>query len=372
MITQEYVSEITSRIPEIESSLSDPAVAADQKTFQKLVKEHALLKKLQAKADTFFGLQEEVSQHQELIDSADADSELKELARSEIGDLKGRLDEAEGDLMTALLKPDADNARNAILEIRAGTGGDEAALFAGDLFRMYSKFAEEQGWKIGLIDASECDVGGYKEIVFAVEGTDVYGNLRYESGGHRVQRIPVTESSGRIHTSAATVAVFPEAEPEDDIVIPPEDLRIDIFCASGPGGQSVNTTYSAVRVTHIPTGLVAQSQDERSQHRNKDKAMAVLHARILDHRRQVEEEKKGDARRSQIGSGDRSERIRTYNFPQNRLSDHRINLTLYNLDRVIDGELAPILSALKDHDTQMRLKAELDLHLSDGSNASES
>ena len=245
------------------------------------------------------------------------------------------------------------------MEIRAGTGGDEAALFAADLFRMYSHYAEARGWKIGMIDASTSEIGGYKEVVFSVEGQDVYSVLKYESGGHRVQRIPVTEGSGRIHTSAATVAVFPEADEDDDIEIKPDEIRIDLFCSSGPGGQSVNTTYSAVRITHLATNVVVQSQDERSQQRNRAKAMAVLKARLLDHKRREEEEKKGNFRRSQIGTGDRSERIRTYNFPQNRLTDHRINFTLYSLDKAIEGDLGELLDTMREHDVKLRLETEM-------------
>jgi len=227
------------------------------------------------------------------------------------------------------------------------------------VFRMYSRFIEGKGWKVGIVDLSPSDIGGYKEVVFTVEGEGAYGTLKFESGGHRVQRVPATEAQGRIHTSAATVAVFPEAEAEDDIEFKPDEIRVDIFCSSGPGGQSVNTTYSAVRITHLPTGLVAQSQDERSQRRNKEKAIAVLKARLLDARRRAEEERLGKTRRSLTGSGDRSERIRTYNFPQNRLTDHRINLTIYNLDRIIEGGIGEVIAALQAHETEMRLKEEL-------------
>ncbi|MDD4870528.1 MAG: peptide chain release factor 1, partial [Kiritimatiellae bacterium] len=295
----------------------------------------------------------------ELIASESADAELKELAKTEITDLEKALPVAERELLIALLPPDPSDSRNAIMEIRAGTGGDEAALFAGDLFRMYSHYAERNSWKIGMIDGSTSEIGGYKEVIFSVEGQDVYAALKYESGGHRVQRIPETEGSGRIHTSAATVAVFPEADPDDDIEIKPDEIRVDIFCSSGPGGQSVNTTYSAVRITHLATGVVVQSQDERSQKRNKDKAMAVLKARLLDLRRREEDEKKGNFRRSQIGTGDRSERIRTYNFPQNRLTDHRINFTLYSLDKVIDGDIGELLTTLRERDVQLRLETEM-------------
>ncbi len=360
MIEREHIDKLLERVPEIETELSDPATAANQKRFKTLVQEHARLRKLADKAERYFGLLDDLQEHRELTGSADADPELAELAQAEIPALEEAVPAAEKDLLLALLPPDPNNERNAIVEIRAGTGGDEAALFAGDLYRMYGRFAESQGWKVNVIDASTSEIGGYKEVVFAVEGGGAYGKLRFESGGHRVQRVPVTESSGRIHTSAATVAVFPEAEAEDDLQIPQDELRVDIFCASGPGGQGVNTTYSAVRITHLPTGLVAQSQDERSQHRNKEKAMTVLKARILDQRAREEEEKMGKTRRTMIGSGDRSERVRTYNFPQNRLTDHRINLTLYSLERVIEGDIAELTSALSQHDAEERLAAELE------------
>ncbi len=355
MIDREHIERALSRLPRIEAELSSPATAANQKRFRELVQEHAALKRLAARAQRFFTLTADAAEHRALLGSEGPDADLRELARAEIADLEAALPAAERELLEALLPPDPNEGRNAILEIRAGTGGDEAALFAGDLFRMYNRYVATKGWKLNLVDASTSDIGGYKEVVFSVEGRDVYGTLRYESGTHRVQRVPVTEAAGRIHTSAATVAVFPEVEADDDVEINPQDLRIDIFCASGPGGQGVNTTYSAVRITHLPTGAVAQSQDERSQHRNKEKCLKVLKARILDARRRIEEEKLGKARRSQIGSGDRSERIRTYNFPQNRVTDHRINLTLYSLNRVIEGELEELVAALRQHDLQLRL-----------------
>ncbi|MFC1497978.1 peptide chain release factor 1 [Verrucomicrobiota bacterium] len=358
MIDKQYTDKLTARLPEIESKLSDPAVAANQKKYQELVREHSTLKKLQGKADVYFRLKKDLEEHKELTANNKADPELAELAGSEIEKLEKDVLAAEKDLMVALLPPDPDVNRNAIMEIRAGTGGNEAALFAGDLFRMYCRYAEENGWKTGLIDASPSEMGGYKEVIFSVEGQNIYGNLKFESGVHRVQRIPLTESSGRIHTSAATVAVLPEAEPHDDLQISPDELRIDICRASGAGGQHVNTTDSAVRITHLPSGLVAQSQDERSQHRNKEKAMGVLKARLLDCKRREEEQKRGDARRSQIGSGDRSERIRTYNFPQNRVTDHRINLTLYSLDRIIGGEIRELIEALQDHEIKQLLAEE--------------
>jgi len=359
MIEKSHIDGILLRMPEIESRLSDPATAANQKEFRTLVREHAALRKLAAKAEAYFSLLDDISGHRELLADPEADEDLKELAREELEAQEVRQPVLEKDLMVALLPEPPDEKRSAIVEIRAGTGGDEAALFAGDLFRMYSRYAETKGWKINLIDASASEIGGYKEVVFGVEGENAYGGLQYEGGGHRVQRVPVTEAQGRIHTSAATVAVFPEAEPEDDIQIPPDEIRVDIFRSSGPGGQSVNTTDSAVRLTHLPTGITVQCQDEKSQHRNKEKAMGVLKARILDKLRQDEAEKMGATRRSMIGSGDRSERIRTYNFPQNRMTDHRINLTLYSLDRIMEGEIEELLAALHDHDIGLRLEQEL-------------
>ncbi len=362
MIDGNQIARKLARLPEVESALSDPATAANQPLFRTLVQEHGRLKRLEKHANAYIALTKRLGENQELI-SAGEDPELVELAELELVELEEALPGVEKELMVALLPPDPDDDRNVVVEIRAGTGGDEAALFAGDLFRMYSRYAETRGWKVGIVDASASELGGYKEVVFTVEGDHVYGVLRYEMGGHRVQRVPATESQGRIHTSAATVAVFPEADEEDDLEIDPGDLRIDIFRSSGAGGQHVNTTDSAVRITHLPTGIVVQSQDERSQHRNREKAMNVLKARILDQQQRAEAQKKGDARRSQIGSGDRSERIRTYNFPQNRMTDHRIGLTLYSLDRIIEGNLEELLSSLRSHDVELRLKLELDQQL---------
>ena len=262
----------------------------------------------------------------------------------------------ERDLAAALLKPDPLDARNAVMEIRAGTGGEEAALFAGDLFRMYSRYAERRGWRIEVQHENKTSLSGYKEVVFLVKGEETYGTLRFESGGHRVQRVPATEAQGRIHTSAATVVVFPEADETDELDIPEKDIRIDLFCAGGAGGQHVNKTESAVRMTHLPTGLVAVCQDERSQIRNREKCLATLKARILDFKRREEEAKVGASRLTLRGSGDRSEKIRTYNFPQNRLTDHRIGLTLYALDRIIDGDLDELLEALRSNDLDERLR----------------
>lgn len=359
MIEEADIRRLLERLPLIEAQLSEPGQAANQKQYQALLREHASLRRLTDKANHAFSLGREVAAHRELLSDETADEELKLLASEELKAMETALPAAEKDLMLALLPPDEDAERNAVMEIRAGTGGDEAALFAGDLFRMYSRYAETHGWKIRLVDTSISDIGGFKEIIFTVDGVGAYAELQYEGGGHRVQRVPQTEASGRIHTSAATVAVFPEVEAEDDIAIPNDEVRVDIFRSSGPGGQSVNTTDSAVRLTHIPTGIVVQCQDEKSQHKNRDRAMAVLKSRILDLRRREEAERMGSKRKAMIGTGDRSERIRTYNFPQNRLTDHRINLTLYSLDRIIEGNLTNLIAALRDHDLELRIAEEL-------------
>lgn len=359
MIDSAYIGKLTERVRVLETDIANPAVAANPKRFRDVVKEHARLRRVLEKADAHQRLKRDFDEQRELLSSESADPTLKALAQEEFAGIEASLKKAEKELQTAMLTPDPNDERNVIMEIRAGTGGEEAALFAADLFRMYTRFCEGRGWKVGIIDASTATVGGYKEIIFAVEGAQVYSVLKYESGCHRVQRVPVTEASGRIHTSAATVAVLPEVEEVDDIVIPPDEVRVDIFCSSGPGGQGVNTTYSAVRVTHLPTGLVAQSQDERSQHRNKEKAMNVLKARLLDWKQRQEEERSGNLRRTQIGSGDRSEKIRTYNFPQNRLTDHRINFTIYTLNRVMEGEIDGLIESLREHDLELRIKQEM-------------
>lgn len=359
MIDAGYVEKVEERLASIEAELSLPETIAQRDRYRALLTEHAHLKRLEGSCTAFLSLRRILDENRVLIDDPATDPELKELAEEEVADAEARLPASEKALKIALLPPDPDARRNVILEIRAGTGGDEASLFAGDLFRMYSRFAEQRGWNTGVIDNSITDVGGYKEIVFTVEGEDVHKWLRYESGGHRVQRIPSTEAAGRIHTSAATVAVLAEADEVDAIEIKSDDLRIDTYRASGAGGQHVNKTDSAVRITHLPTGLVVQSQDERSQHRNRDKAMRVLMARLLDQQREEEQGKMADTRRTQIGSGDRSQRIRTYNFPQNRMTDHRINLTLYSLDRMMEGDLNELVQTLHDRDMEFRLKEEL-------------
>ncbi len=360
MIDWDYMEELESKLHDLEAQLSSPDTAANQKRFKKLMTEHAHLKELLKKARHFLELKKRVEESKTLIEDSGSDEELRDMARQEIEEIEPQLPAAEQAVMIALLPPDPADSRNTIMEIRAGTGGDEAALFAGDLFRMYSRYAERCNWNVEIIDASESSIGGFKEIIFSVEGKEVYKKMRYESGGHRVQRIPVTETGGRIHTSAATVAVLAEVDDVDDIEIGPDDIRLDLFCASGPGGQKVNKTTSAVRITHLETGIVVQSQDERSQHRNKDRAMKVLKARLLDKQQREAAAAEAGKRKLQIGSGDRSERIRTYNFPQNRMTDHRINLTIYSLDRFMDGEIEPVINALYEKDIQERLKEEMD------------
>ena len=358
-MNKEHIDRALARLPVLETELSDPATAANQKKFRKLVQEHSFLKKLAKIADRCVSLLQQIEESCEMVGNSETDEELRELAQMELDQAQADLPAAEEALMAAMVPPSPDNNRNAIVEIRAGTGGDEAGLFAGDLFRMYERYADQNKWKIKVIDASQSEIGGYKEIVFTVVGDGAYGKLQYESGGHRVQRVPTTESQGRIHTSAATVAVFPEAEPDDDISLEPDEIRIDVFRSSGPGGQSVNTTDSAVRITHLPTGIKVQCQDEKSQHRNREKAMSVLKSRVLDAKRREEDAKKSDARRTLIGSGDRRQRIRTYNFPQNRLTDHRMSLTLYSLDRAMEGEIEVLITSMEAHDAKLRLEDEL-------------
>ncbi len=339
----------------VEADLSDPVCLSDAKRYRAALRDHAFLKKLESAYAGYRKILNDIRGNEELL----ADPEFKDEAAAELERLKSELETAERHVLAALLPPDPLESRNAVMEIRAGTGGEEAALFAGDLFRMYSRYCEARGWKISVMNENATSLDGYKEIVFTIAGDGAYGRFRFESGGHRVQRVPVTEAQGRIHTSAATVVVFPEADEEDELEIPEKDIRIDLFCAGGAGGQHVNKTESAVRMTHLPTGLVAVCQDERSQQRNREKCMKTLKARILDLKRREEEAKLGADRMSLRGSGDRSERIRTYNFPQNRMTDHRIDLTLYALDRIVDGELDPLLDALAAHDLDERIARAL-------------
>ncbi len=354
MIDRAQVEACLRELSEVERRLADPSVSGDRKLYREVLREHTRLKRIEGAATEWQRLLGMIADAEVMA----GDPELGEMAAEEAKEAEGMLPEAEAKLLRALLPADPLDGHDALVEIRAGTGGDEAALFAADLFRMYSRWCEEHGYTISVMDASQNELGGYKEIICAVSGgEEPYGKLRFESGGHRVQRVPVTETQGRIHTSAATVIVLPQAEEEDELDIPESELRIDIFCAGGHGGQGVNTTYSAIRITHLPTGIVAQCQDERSQHRNKEKAMAVLKSRILDARREAEEAKAGATRLTLRGSGDRSQRIRTYNFPQNRLTDHRINFTLYALDRVMEGDLNELFGELDKADMQQRLTA---------------
>lgn len=359
MIERAHIEKRLERMAVLENALSDPAVLSNHTLLKRTVREHADLKKLQRTFKAYEACRQECVSAREIEQDETADAEMRALACADREANEQRLPELERQMFVAMLPADPIDRRNALFEIRAGTGGLEAGLFVGDLFHMYSKAAENKGFKTTVMDASTSEMGGYKEILFMIAGENAYNVFRFESGGHRVQRVPVTEAQGRIHTSAATVAVFPEADEEDEIEIPADELRIDIFCAGGHGGQGVNTTYSAIRITHLPTGLVAQCQDERSQHRNKAKAMGVLKARLLDQRRQTEDEKMGRTRRDLIGSGDRSQRIRTYNFPQNRMTDHRVGLTLYSLDRLMEGEMDELLDTLHQHALNQRLATDL-------------
>ncbi len=330
----------------LEQELSDPAVIKNQKKFQKIAKEHAELAPIIQTYKSFQKTQEEIEENRLL--ASDPDPEIRELAKEELAELEEKGKELEEKLKLLLVPKDPNDDKNVLLEIRAGTGGDEAALFAADLFRMYSRYAERNGWKVEVLSSHSTGIGGFKEIIAMISGDRVYSRLKYEGGTHRVQRVPETETQGRIHTSAVTVAVLPEAD-EVEVDIDPSDLRIDVYRASGAGGQHVNKTESAVRITHIPTGLVVQCQDERSQHKNRAKAMKVLYARLLDLRKQEQQAQRTEERRSIVGSGDRSERIRTYNFPQGRVTDHRIGLTLYKLENIMDGELDQLIEPLGTH-----------------------
>ncbi len=339
----------------LSEQLSSPDALKDQKEYQKLTREHARVRKQLAVGEKWWKLDEQVSQNHELLET-ESDADMVAMIRDELETLEPQLEEAEAALESALLPHDPNDDRDAILEVRAGTGGDEAALFAEEVARMYLRYAETRGWKTELIDATEGAVGGYKEAIFAVRGEGAFGVLRWESGVHRVQRVPATESQGRIHTSAVTVAVLPEAE-EVDVEIHENDLRIDVYRAQGPGGQSVNTTDSAVRITHLPTGLVVQCQDEKSQHKNKAKAMNVLRSRLLELAIREQEAAIAAERKSQVGTGDRSAKIRTYNFPQSRVTDHRIGLTLHSLDAVMNGDLDDVVEAILAHRREEALAA---------------
>jgi len=331
------------RLNELDATLADPKVASDMARYRSLSREHAQVQGVAATFARYEQRERDLASAKELL----ADPEMAELARDEAAEAETDLARLLAELQTALLPRDPDDARNAFVEVRAGTGGDESALFAAELVRMYLRFAERRGWRSEVMSESPSDLGGYKECVLRLEGDDVYAQMKFESGGHRVQRVPVTETQGRIHTSACTVAVMPEADEADEVTLHPAELRIDTFRASGAGGQHVNKTDSAIRITHLPTGIVAECQDDRSQHRNKAKALAVLTARLRDKDRNERAAKEAATRKGLIGSGDRSDRIRTYNFPQGRLTDHRINLTLYRLQAVLDGDLDEVVAALQ-------------------------
>ncbi|GAA4004517.1 peptide chain release factor 1 [Comamonas faecalis] len=344
------------RLNELDFLLSRPDIMADMAQFMALSREHAEVSAIAQRWARYRQRQQDLATAEELLHEPD----MAEMAQDEIAAAQADLVQLEGELQRMLLPKDPQDARNAFVEIRAGTGGDESALFAGDLTRMYTRYAAERGWRVEVMSASDSELGGYKEVVLRIEGEQVYGLLRFESGGHRVQRVPVTETQGRIHTSACTVAVMPEPDPTQAITLNPADLRIDTFRASGAGGQHINKTDSAVRVVHLPTGIVAECQDGRSQHSNKAKALAVLQARLQEKERSERASKEAALRKGLIGSGDRSDRIRTYNFPQGRVTDHRINLTLYKLAAVMEGDLQEIVQALQ-HAHEAELLAELGL-----------
>ena len=354
MTTQ--IKELKKRFLEIEKEINNPETIKDQKRYSKLSSEYSDLKEILECAKKFEQAKKQIQENEKIIKES-SDPELKKLAEEENQKLQKTKTELEKQLELDLIPKDPNDHKDAIIEIRAGTGGDEAALFAADLFRLYSRYAEKKGYKIELISSSKIGIGGFKEVISNIRGKDAYKHLKYESGVHRVQRIPETEKSGRVHTSAATVAVLPEAEAVD-IEIKPEDLKINVFRSSGPGGQSVNTTDSAVRITHLPTNTIVTCQDEKSQFKNKEKALKVLRSRLLAEKEEAERKKRGDQRRSQIGTGDRSEKIRTYNFPQDRLTDHRIKLTLHNLDGIMQGEIDPLINALIKKDQKAKLEKQ--------------
>ncbi|MFQ6083043.1 MAG: peptide chain release factor 1 [Candidatus Aminicenantia bacterium] len=338
--------------------LADPAIASDLSKYKKLAKEHSELKVIVDKYKECKEVEKRIKEAKEILSDSQSDSDLKELAQEELKQLNNQKEKITEELKILLLPKDPNDEKNVFLEIRAGTGGDEATLFAQDLFRMYSRYAETRGWKLEVMSTSLSPVGGFKEIIASIEGDKVYSRLKYESGVHRVQRVPRTEASGRIHTSTVTVAVLPEAD-EVEVEIDPKDLKIEAFGASGPGGQHVNRTYSAIRITHLPAGIIVSCQDEKSQHRNKEKALRILRSRLLDKIRQEQEKAIAESRKNQVGSGERSEKIRTYNFPQGRVTDHRINLTLHKLESLLDGELDELIDSLITNFEAKKLEAEI-------------
>jgi peptide chain release factor 1 len=348
---------VEARYEELTNELANPEVVSDSKRYQKTAKSHAELGELVEKFREYKDLERGINETKVMV-REETDLELKAMAEEELAGLEDRLAKCETELKLLLLPKDPNDERNVILEIRAGTGGDEAALFVADVFRMYSRYAESQRWRVEILSSNSTGIGGFKEVIAMIEGKGVYSRLKYESGVHRVQRVPATEASGRIHTSTITVAVLPEAE-EVDVQINEKDIRKDTFCSSGPGGQSVNTTDSAVRITHLPTGLVVEIQDEKSQHKNKAKALRVLRSRLYEIEIEKQHKALSDERRSMVGTGDRSEKIRTYNYRENRVSDHRIGLTLHRLETIMEGDLAEILDSLNTHFQTERLKKEL-------------
>jgi peptide chain release factor 1 len=351
-----YVERFAKRLAEVESALSDPGVFDNKQRAQELSKEYSRLKDLVATGAAYLKLLEDLGANRALLQNETAGSEMAEMAREELTRLEAEEKRLALEVQRGVLPPDPTDSRNTIVEIRAGAGGSESALFGADLFRMYSRYAENMGWKIETLDSSPSDLGGFKEIVFTVTGSDVFKRLKHESGVHRVQRVPATEAQGRVHTSTATVAVLPEAE-EVDIEIKPEELEISCCRASGPGGQGVNTTDSAVQIIHKPTGLIVRCADQRSQQKNRIRAMTVLRSRLLEAKVAEEKARYDNQRKSQVGTGERSEKIRTYNFPQNRVTDHRIELTLYNLANLIEGDMDPMIAPLMAHELEEKLKA---------------
>jgi len=354
MDLQPHIEKFAARMAKVEAELGDPKVFQNNRRAQELGREYARLKNLTSQGERYLKARDELEENRAL--AAGDDAEMAEMAREEIARLEEALPKLERELELGLVPPDPADSRNTIIEIRAGAGGDEAALFAGGLFRMYTHYAEGRGWKHELMESRPSDLGGFREVIFSCSGDEVYKRMKFESGVHRVQRVPATEASGRIHTSTVTVAVLPEAE-EVDVEINPEDLEVGVYRSSGPGGQSVNTTDSAVRITHTPTGLVVTCQDEKSQHKNKAKAMKVLRSRLLDQRLAEEQAKYAAERKAQVGTGERNERIRTYNFPQNRVTDHRIELTLHSLPKFMEGEIDNMIQPLIQHDLEEKLAA---------------
>ena len=352
----ERLEQIEAKHKELERDLAAPEVIADSSRYQKAAKAHSELTPVVEKFREYKDLRQGIADSEALL-AEESDPDMRAYAQEELAGLEARVARVEEELKVLLLPKDPNDEKNVVLEIRAGTGGDEATLFAAEIFRMYVRYAESQRWRVEVLSTSESGVGGLKEVIALIEGQRAYSRLKYESGVHRVQRVPATEQQGRVHTSAVTVAVLPEAE-DVDIKIDPKDIRIDTFCSSGPGGQSVNTTYSAVRITHLPTNTVVSCQDEKSQIKNREKGMRVLRARLYEMEQQKQQEALAKERRSMVGSGDRSEKIRTYNFPQNRVTDHRIGLTIHQLDQIIDGKLQPFIDALITHFQAEKLKAQ--------------